>query len=137
MELPTALRFILVNFFLGVRAQPPPDIDPDDTEGIIEAFRSNASRSGMDSASVNLLLEKIFRQSAEKWAPPQRGQPRRRKGLEGGRPRSGCSIAFSWAGVGGIRTRNHEGEEPDEEPQHEDPIIELGDISPDWDSSSA
>ena len=47
------------------QAQPPADLDADDTEGIVDAFLLNASQLGMDEASVNVLLEEIFPQAEE------------------------------------------------------------------------
>ena len=47
-----------------VKAQPPPDLDPEDTEAIIAAFLDNAATQQWDDMAVNDVLEQILRQDA-------------------------------------------------------------------------
>ena len=58
----------LYSFFYGgelVKAQPPADLDPADTEAIIAAFLNDATAQQWGDEEVNNVLEHILRQDAE------------------------------------------------------------------------
>ena len=66
------LRYLIVIFEGGMKAkaQPPPGLDPEDTEAIIAAFLDNATTQRWDDTAVNEVLEQILRQDADQGGSP-------------------------------------------------------------------
>ena len=63
----TALVYLYLFHYAGqmVKAQPPANLDPADTEAIIAAFLSHATDQQWDDEAVNNVLEQILQQDAE------------------------------------------------------------------------